>query len=74
MGAEQVTCLLVLYAPGRHEYVFGVLWVDCDVIENGPDSPAVLTRDGPDAMRVRANTAALSVCVAAGPVGFVLPR
>jgi len=27
-----------------------------------------------NAMRVRANTAALSVCIAAGPVGFVLPR
>jgi hypothetical protein len=25
-------------------------------------------------IRVRANTAALSVCVAAGPVGYVLPR
>jgi len=28
-----------------------------DVIEKGPDSPAVLTRDGPDAMRVRARLA-----------------
>ncbi len=27
-----------------------------------------------NAIRVRANTAALSVCVAAGPVGYVLPR
>jgi hypothetical protein len=27
-----------------------------------------------DAIKVRANTAALSVCVAAGPVGFVAPR
>jgi hypothetical protein len=27
-----------------------------------------------DAIRVRANTAALSVCIAAGPVGYVLPR
>jgi hypothetical protein len=27
-----------------------------------------------NAVRVRANTAALSVCIAAGPVGFVLPR
>jgi hypothetical protein len=27
-----------------------------------------------DAIRVRANTAALSVCVAAGPVGYALPR
>jgi hypothetical protein len=27
-----------------------------------------------NAMRVRANTAALSVCIAAGPVGYVLPR
>jgi hypothetical protein len=27
-----------------------------------------------DAVKVRANTAALSVCVAAGPVGFVAPR
>jgi hypothetical protein len=27
-----------------------------------------------DALKVRANTAALSVCVAAGPVGFVAPR
>jgi hypothetical protein len=27
-----------------------------------------------NAIRVRANTAALSVCIAAGPVGYVLPR
>jgi hypothetical protein len=27
-----------------------------------------------DAIKVRANTAALSVCIAAGPVGFVAPR
>jgi hypothetical protein len=27
-----------------------------------------------DAIRVSANTAALSVCVASGPVGFVAPR
>ena len=27
-----------------------------------------------DAINVRANTAALSVCIAAGPVGFVAPR
>jgi hypothetical protein len=29
-----------------------------DVIEKGPDSPATLTREGPDAMRVRASVAA----------------
>jgi hypothetical protein len=27
-----------------------------------------------DAINVRANTAALSVCIASGPVGFVAPR
>ena len=27
-----------------------------------------------EAINVRANTAALSVCVAAGPVGFVAPK
>jgi hypothetical protein len=27
-----------------------------------------------DVLRVRANTAALSVCIAAGPVGYVMPR
>jgi hypothetical protein len=27
-----------------------------------------------DAIKVRANTAALSVCLASGPVGFVAPR
>ena len=27
-----------------------------------------------DAIRVSANTAALSVCIAAGPLGFVAPR
>jgi hypothetical protein len=27
-----------------------------------------------NALRVRADTAALSVCVAAGPVGFALPK
>ena len=27
-----------------------------------------------DAIKVRANTSALSVCLAAGPVGFVAPR
>jgi hypothetical protein len=27
-----------------------------------------------DAIKVRANTAALSVCIASGPVGFVAPR
>jgi hypothetical protein len=27
-----------------------------------------------DAITVRANTAALSVCIASGPVGFVAPR
>ena len=34
MGAEQVTCLLILYTPGGNEHVLRILWIDGDVVEN----------------------------------------
>ena len=31
---EQIARLLILDAPGRNENVLGILWIDCDVVEN----------------------------------------